>query len=262
VGWCGATSAGGNWQLDTDHYQYWVRTESDGSFTIPNVRPGTYTLFAFGTGAVGEFSKGQVEVKPGRQTDLGELTWNVPHPGATIAWEIGVPDRSAKEFRHGNDYFQPYLWDKFSGELPNPLEYTVGVSDWSKDWNYVHCGYPQREKWSPWKWRIHFNLAHVPAKGTATLTIAYASSYYGRNEIYVNDESKLLQTVRPSIDGGNALTREGIHAKYCVENVNIPVGLLKTGANTITLVQGGDRYDRPFYHVMYDYLRLELPATN
>jgi hypothetical protein len=31
--------------------------------------------------------------------------------------------------------------------------------------------------------------------------------------------------------------------------------------NTITLVQGEGRYDRPFYHVMYDYLSLELPAA-
>jgi rhamnogalacturonan endolyase len=254
--------AGGNWQLDIEDYQFWIRAGSDGRFSIPNVRPGTYTLFAFATGAVGEFSKGEVEVKPSQETVLDDLTWNVPHPGATIAWEIGVPDRSPKEFRHGNDYFQPYLWDKFSGEWSNPLDYTVGTSDFSKDWNYVHCGYPEGEKWSPWKWRIHFKLPGVPPKGTATLTIAYASSYYGRTEIYVNDESKLIETVRPSIDGGNALIREGIHAKYCVQDVKIPVGLLKTGANTFTLVQGGNRYDRPFYHVMYDYLRLELPTTN
>ena len=260
--WVGATQLdpGSNWQFDSKHYQYWVQADGAGNFSIPHVRPGTYTLYAFTTGAVGEFSQANITVKPGVTTALGDVVWKVSHPGASIAWEIGVPDRTAKEFRHGNDYFVPYLWQKFAGEFPNPLEYTVGVSNWSNDWNYVHCGYPQGEKWSPWKWRIHFNLPGVPPMGNATLILAYASSYYGRTEVYVNDESKKLTMVCPSVDGGNALIREGIHAKYCVEQVPIPVSLLRTGKNTITLVQGENRYDRPFFHVMYDYLSLELPA--
>jgi rhamnogalacturonan endolyase len=77
----------------------------------------------------------------------------------------------------------------------------------------------------------------------------------------VNDESHLFKMVNPHIDGGNALIREGIHAKYCVEQIPIPISLLKPNGNTITLVQGGDRFDRPFFHVMYDYLSLELPPS-
>jgi rhamnogalacturonan endolyase len=250
---------GGNWQFESKHYQYWERASADGSFVIPHVRPGTYALYAFTAGALGEFSRTNVVVKAGDPTMVEELVWNVPHPGAKIAWEIGVPDRSAKEFRHGDDYFQALLWDKFPGEFRNPLEYTVGVSDWSKDWNYVHCGYPLGTNWTAWKWRIHFQLPTVPSSGDATLTLAYASSYWGRTEVYVNDENKLHQVVRPAVDGGNALIREGIHAKYCVEHVAIPVSMLRQGANTITLVQGQNRFDRPFYHVMYDYLNLELP---
>ena len=253
---------GGNWQHDNKRYQYWTQTDSRGNFSLPNVRPGAYTLYAFTTGAVGEFSRTNVTVSANDTTALGDVAWRVPHSGASIAWEIGVPDRTAKEFRHGDDYFQPYLWNKFPGEFSNPLEYTVGVSDWSKDWNYAHCGYPVGEKWSPWKWRIHFNLASLPSAGSATLTLAYASSYYGRTEIYVNDESKLLgEIIRPTEDGGNALIREGIHAKYSTQQVAIPVSLLRKGTNTITLIQGGGRSDRAFFHVMYDYLSLELPGT-
>ena len=251
----------GNWQHDSKNYQYWVRTDSRGTVFIPNVRPGNYTLYVFATGAVGEYSRTNVTVQAGETTVLGDVVWQVPHAGASLAWEIGVPDRTAKEFRHGDDYFQPYLWEKFCGEFSNPLEYTVGVSDWSKDWNYVHCGYPQGEKWSPWKWRIHFNLTNLPSAGNATLTLAYASSYWGRTEIYVNDESKRFgPIIHPTEDGGNALIREGIHAKYSTQQVSIPVSLLRKGRNTITLIQGGGRFDRPFFHVMYDYLSLELPA--
>jgi rhamnogalacturonan endolyase len=47
-------SAGGNWQFESKNYQFWVKTDANGKFTIPNVRPGTYTLYAFTRGAVGE----------------------------------------------------------------------------------------------------------------------------------------------------------------------------------------------------------------
>ena len=56
---------------------------------------------------------------------------------------------------------------------------------------------------------------------------------------------------------GNALLREGIHAKYCVESVSLPTGRLKNGDNIITLaLNGAGSTDA---HVMYDYLSLELP---
>ena len=37
-------------------YQFWVKTDTNGNFTIPNVIAGTnYTLYAFGPGAAGTF---------------------------------------------------------------------------------------------------------------------------------------------------------------------------------------------------------------
>ena len=168
-----------------------------------------------------------------------------------------MPDRTAKEFRHGDDYFQGFLWDQFSGQFSNPLEYTVGVSDWSTDWNYAHSGYLVGTSWSVWPWRINFNLDSVPTEGNATLTLALASANSARMDIYVNDEVNLVARFNPSVSGGNALVREGIHAKYGVYYVPIPVSQLRVGANTITLVQG--RATGFFEHVMYDYVNLELP---
>jgi rhamnogalacturonan endolyase len=248
----------GNWQFESKHYQYWVKTDAQGKFRIPNVRPGTYTLYAFTDGAVGEFSKQDVMVTTGATTALGDLTWNIPHKGTRIAWEIGVPDRTAKEFRHGNDYFQGYLWQNFTREFPNPLDYTVGKSDWRTDWNYAQTRYvkPSGTNAVPWKWRIHFNLDRVPA-GAATLTIAIASAHEARIDVCVNDDNRVLTSVSPSVQGGNALLREGIHAKYCVEYVSIPAAKLKTGENIITLSIPETGSDAT--HVMYDYLNLELP---
>ena len=248
----------GNWQYQGKGYQTWVRADGAGNFTIPAVRPGSYTLYAFTDGAVGEYSRTLVNVTANATTGLGNLTWNVAHPGASIAWEIGTPDRSAREFKHGNDYFEPYLWNTYCTELPSPLEYAVGLSNPATDWNYAHSGHVDAGVWTPWKWRIHFNLAAVPGSGSATLTLAFAGSESARTDIYVNDEANLAARLYPPNGGGNALIREGIHAKYGVSTVTIPVSSLNVGANTITLIEG--RTGGPTEHVMYDYVNLELPA--
>jgi rhamnogalacturonan endolyase len=253
----------GNWQNESKRYQYWVTADSSGNFTIPNVRPGTYTLYAFTAGSVGEYSRANVTVNAGGTTDVGAVTWNVYHPGNTIAWEIGIPDRSAAEFRHGGDYFQAFLYDNFANELPNPLDYIVGSSDYTTDWNYAQTAYNVGGTLSQWPWNIHFNLDSVPAGGNATLSLAWASTDHAALQVFVNDPDMLnppLADFFPSIDGGNALIREGIHAKYGVDYVSIPTSLLQPGANTITLLQRrgiagiGN-------HVMYDYINLELPAA-
>jgi rhamnogalacturonan endolyase len=247
----------GNWQFESKHYEYWVKAGIHGDFIIRNVRPGNYTLYAFTDGAVGEFLRQNVTVTTGK-TKLEELTWNVPHKGSCIAWEIGVPDRTAKEFVHGDNYFHGYVWTNFANEFPNPLDYTVGKSNWKTGWNYAQSRYAESGGTNavPWKWRIHFNLDSVPA-GAATLTLAIASAQRAQIDVCVNDDNKVLATVSPSVQGGNALLREGIHAKYCVEYVSIPAENLKTGENIITLSLPGTRSADA--HVMYDYLNLELP---
>jgi hypothetical protein len=62
-----------------------------GNFTLPNVRPGTYTLSAYVTGEVGEYTRTNVKVTAGNTTALGDTTWVIAHPGRSIAWEIGIP---------------------------------------------------------------------------------------------------------------------------------------------------------------------------
>lgn len=246
----------GNWQFESLHYQFWVKADAGGRFSIPHVRPGRYTLYAFAEGAVGEFSRKDVVVKAGQTTELGVVRWEVPHQGKEIAWEIGVPDRTAREFRHGEDYFQGYLWQRFAQEFPNPLEYTLGKSKPATDWNYAQARYSGGDRPVPHRWRIHFHLPAVPA-GAATLTLAIASADRARLQVFVNEERRFLTEVTPAVQGGNALLREGIHAKYCVEYVTIPAERLKAGANVIELVLASVRSSGA--HVMYDYLSLELP---
>lgn len=245
---------GGNWQMESNGYQYWTRADATGNFEIPHVRPGTYTLNAFVDGAVGEFEMPGAVVKSGIQT-TGELLWEVPRSGNSLVWEIGIPDRRASEFRHGNDYFRGYLWREFSKEFANPLVFKVGTSNPATDWNFAQGSYLKNGKCQTWPWEIRFRLDDSPKQGNARLTLSWASADRARVSISAN--GKPVKSVMPPVSGGNALLREGIHAKYSFSLVDFPTSLLRKGNNTITLTQ--TRNEGASCHVMYDSLSLELP---
>lgn len=258
--WVGLTDPSSDWQRDSKHYQYWVKANVDGSFIIPNVRPGAYSLHAFVNGAVGEYTKEDITVKAGYSSNIGRLNWKIERNKGKLVWEIGIPDRSAKEFKYGDAYFNPFMWETYCTTLPNPIIYTVGKSDWSKDLNYVHSSYFTTDgRFVAWPWKINFELHSIADTGYATLTFAFASLHSAHLQVFINEESTAIADYEPVQfkAGGNALVREGIHAKYSTYEVRIPLSKLKNGTNSITLLQAraGNRTD----HIMYDYISLEMP---
>ncbi|MFM2293684.1 MAG: hypothetical protein RLZZ350_97, partial [Verrucomicrobiota bacterium] len=52
-----APDAGVYWQLQSKGYEFWTRADSNGNFSIPKVRPGTYSLFARVPGMFQEFEQ-------------------------------------------------------------------------------------------------------------------------------------------------------------------------------------------------------------
>jgi rhamnogalacturonan endolyase len=96
------------WPHDGDFYQFWTDGAADGRFTIPNVRPGTYTLRAFANGVLGEFAKADITVEAGKKIDLGKLDWQPVRFGKQV-WEIGYPDRTGDKFFKG-DGANYWLW--------------------------------------------------------------------------------------------------------------------------------------------------------
>jgi len=259
--WVGLADPSVDWQFDSVHYEYWVRAAADGSFAIQNIRPGTYTLHAFTDGEMGEYTNIGVVVTAGATNVLGDLTWTVPRTGSFLLWEVGIPNRTASEYRHGtSNYYEGFIWNTFANEFPNPLEYNIGAGDWSKDLNYVHNSYTVNGVRNQWKWRLNFLMSGVPASGNATLNFAFASVNSASLNVYVNNESSVFTTISPPAPpaGGNALVREGIHAKYITQSISIPVASLRTGTNTLSLIMTSTGSDQN--HVMYDAINLELPS--
>nr|GMD94703.1 probable rhamnogalacturonate lyase B isoform X1 [Ipomoea batatas] len=136
-------------------YQFWTKADSEGVFMINNIRPGDYNLYAWVPGFVGDYKCAEaIEITAGCEIDVGDLVYNPPRNGPTL-WEIGCPDRTAAEFfipepdpmyinkllvNLPAERFRQYgLWERYAELYPDgDLVYTVGTSDYQKDWFYAH----------------------------------------------------------------------------------------------------------------------------
>ena len=202
-----------SWIHDAKGYQFFNDGKDDGAFTITKVRPGTYTLHAWADGVLGDYMQADVTVEPGKTLDLGTIDWKPVRYGRQV-WEIGYPDRSAHEFFKG-DGKDVWLWGwnlRYALLFPDDLTYTVGKSDWRKDWFFEEVPhatnlsfvnpeakdpanqrygwvkaeslsqYPQTDQKGPWRvygegratvWTVKFNMPANP-HGTAALRVAFA----------------------------------------------------------------------------------------
>jgi rhamnogalacturonan endolyase len=243
----GAAPKDVDWQMDAKGYQFWVRGDAKGNFKIANVRPGSYTLHAIANGVLGEYSKADITVAAGKSVDLGELEWKPVRHGKQL-WEIGVPNRSAEEYKHGDKYWVWGLYNEYPKEFPDDVNFVIGKSDWSKDWNYAQ---PPRDG-KPTTWAVTFDLAEAP-KGKATLRLAICGSN-GRGGVQVQVNDKAAGGTGPLVSSG-VMHRDGIRGYWQEKEVSFDATLLKAGTNVIKLTNPGRNWTEG---ILYDYLRLEL----
>jgi len=253
-GWVGLAAPSPDWQKQGKGYQFWVHMAADGSFTIPNVRTGDYTLYAFTNGVMDEYRHDGVHVTAGGTVPLGTLPWTPVRYGQQM-WQIGTPDRTAKEFRHGDDYRQWGLWQKFPIDFPNGVNFVIGQSHEQTDWNYAQVNVLQNGKWVGTTWNILFDTPQPPHAGTATLRLALAAAQNAVLNITVNGQP--VGRFRTAAD--NAMIRAGIHGQYSEEDIPFNATLLKPGRNTIGLTQSAAGNAQKC--LMYDCVRLEMDTT-
>jgi rhamnogalacturonan endolyase len=253
--WIGLAAPSPDWQQQSGGYQFWVRAAQDGSFTLPNVRPGNYTLYAFVDGVMDQFRHDHLSVAAGQKLALGTLAWTPVRYGRQL-WQIGTPDRTAKEFRHGDDYRLWGLWQKYPQEFPHDVNFVIGQSHERTDWNYSQVNVDKNGQWVGTDWKITFHLPDKLPAGNATLRLAFASTHNAAIQVFVNG-TDAGGTGRLPAD--NAMIRAGIHGQYCERDISFSTALLRDGPNQITLRQreGGSEQKE----VMYDCVRLEVPAT-
>jgi rhamnogalacturonan endolyase len=240
-----------DWQIDGKNYQYWARADTTGHFTIPNVRPGSYALYAFTDGVLGDFSRADVRVAEGKTTDLGELIWTPVRYGRQL-WDIGIPNRSAEEFRHGDHYWQWGLYNLYPQEFPNDVDFVIGKSDFRHDWNYAQPPRPDAKGgWKNTTWRIRFSLDKA-LKGTAILRLAICGARGGPVDATVNGKSIGSTGELPNM---GVMHRDGIRSVEVERDLKFDASLLKPGENVIGLAKHVRTWTDG---VLYDYIRLEL----
>jgi rhamnogalacturonan endolyase len=248
----------GAWQLDSTYYQFWARGESDGSFTIPNVRPGKYELHAFADGVLGELALPALTIEPGRTAQLGPIVWRPLRHGRQL-WEIGIPNRSAAEYLKGDDYWHWGMFMEYARLFPNDVNYVISKSDFRKDWYFQHVPHslnPDGDltgtgggRSTPWT--ISFDLPEAP-RGRAVLRVALCGWATTPVGVAVNGR-RVGDVGLPMLPASLATQRIG--GVWIERQVVFDASFLKAGPNVLILtVPAGDLLEG----VLYDYLRLEL----
>jgi rhamnogalacturonan endolyase len=240
-----------DWQRDAKYYEFWVRGDDQGRFSIPNVRPGVYTLHAIADGVLGEYAKTDVTVEAGKPLDLGSIEWKPVRYGKQL-WDIGIADRTAAEFLHGDHYWQWGLYNEYPKDFPDDVNFIIGKSDFHKDWNYCQC--PRADRPDGTTWSITFDLAEAP-HGKATLRLALAGTSAWSIAATVNDqpagETDPMQYTA-------TINRDGIRGYWTERDITFDAALMKAGKNVLKLtIPPG----RAMSGVEYDYLRLELDES-
>lgn len=226
-------------------YMFWTQADANGNFTIPEVRPNTYSVHVQATqGTIvddptnGEIA-GTVTVTPGAN-DVGTLTWSPPFH-ANLLWSIGNSDQRSGEFRvfpnvapgpsntayetgrmyapTGDGTVQTGVWTL----PPANTTYTIGTSTPQTDWYFAQS--------VNGTWTVDFNLTAVPT-AAATLTIALAGAAREPNlAVAVNGH----QVLNMGLGNDQTLYRSCLEGGlFQMLTVSVPAADFIVGANAAT----------------------------
>jgi rhamnogalacturonan endolyase len=247
------------WQTDAKYYQFWSTADTEGNFTLSKVRAGHYTLHAISDGVLGEYARADIIIKPGEVLNLGDIVWAPVRYGKQL-WDIGIANRSAIEFAHGNDYWHWGLYLKYPEWFPEDVHYIVGQSNFLKDWNFEHVPHASsndgsgRAHGDATPWTITFNLKDEP-KGNAILRLAIVGVGTRFIDVTVNgNKAGQVNNLVPN----SVIHRDGIQGSWVEKDINFAASLMHAGNNTLTLTIPAGSVTSG---IEYDYLRLELDES-
>ena len=220
-------------------YMFWTLTDEEGNFSIPAVRKGSYSLYAYATtGTItDELCVDGIEVGEA-ETNLGDIEWT-PFTLENQLWNIGENNRLADGFNCSD---RPRAYEAWQWQ-PASLEYRIGESDPSTDW------YNAQTKNG--KWTIKFNLDRQ-YEGDALLTASIAGvSNSPKIQVAVNGKNKDSWSLS---DDGSIRRSATLAGRHLVKSVTFPASDLQIGENEITLTASNCK-DKS--GVLWDCIKLE-----
>jgi rhamnogalacturonan endolyase len=225
----------------THGYQFWTLTDKNGDFTVKNVRPGTYHLFAYAkAGEVTDMlEQDDITVSAG-DNDLGTVTWT-PKKYAQMLWMIGQNDRRSSEF-HFSDALRQYgLWE----QVPATLTYTVGESSEKTDWYYAQA--------NDGAWTVKFNVDERPA-GRLHLTASIAGCASEKASVSVRLNGTERAVWKPGYKDASVYRSAVNSGRHTLFTADIIGTALKTGTNLLTFYITGAGGKNG---ILYDCIKLE-----
>lgn len=230
-----------DWQKNPYDYFFMTEADASGNFTIEDIIPGTYTLYAYTQqGKLIEELKQEGIVIAAGANAAGTIAWDAGDKEQTI-FQIGSADHKSGEYKLAD---LPRLYGRWF-DSPSSLSYDTATDNPREDWYYC-----QQESSD---WDIHFPIVNSAALVDPTLKIALSGTDANPHlEVWVN-EQKVNST---SLGTDSGIRRSSLTAgKYTLITLSIDKNLLVDGANTITLKCIGSAGD--YKGVMYDAVLLE-----
>ncbi|KAK8859644.1 polysaccharide lyase family 4 protein [Apiospora arundinis] len=202
--------------------QYWTKASSNGAFTSPAMKPGTYTMVLY-QGEYKVASASGVAVAAG-QTKNQNIASTLP--ARKTLWAIGDLDGQPTGFLNADKQQRMHPSDSRMTAW-KPVTYTVGSSSVGQFPMALFKGVNDPAT-------IKFNLNSAPS-GAATLRIATTLSFAGaRPGLKVNNWSAATPGQPPKIDS-RGVTRGAYHGNNEVYDFSVPAGTLVAGANTVVI---------------------------
>ncbi|KAF1360133.1 galactose-binding like protein [Lizonia empirigonia] len=228
------------------NYYYTTFADASGSFSIPNVRSGSYGLIAaLNGGAIGDvytnFTSSPIVISKGKTSDVGRLTWQVP-AGRQNMFQIGAFDKKASGFTNSGPHVHG-----LTEKSPANLTFTVGTSKPS-DWYYASSRLGT--------WDVVFNATR-PNSGTKALLSVSLAGYSQSTSltIYLNGNKTVGNISKDILTSDPALYRSGtISGEWRFLQYEIAAGGVKEGSNVLSFTT--DRYTL-WRGVLWDSIILE-----
>jgi rhamnogalacturonan endolyase len=251
----------GHWWRDVGSYHYAAAVGPDGTFAIPHVRAGDYSLFLWKPGVFGEFRRDGLRVAAGGAVDAGTCLLEARARGRLL-WQVGEADRGVTEFRNGGNFHQWDTYLRYRDDFPEDVRFVVGRSDPARDWNYLQPAVVPGEA-EPTTWTIAFDFEPALA-GEPVVTIV-AGGRGADLDVLLNG-AKIGELHIGEI--GLQHIRTVPNGELTVHEYRFDRALIRPGRNTLalTFARPGGRteegaqwvYQNWTNYIAYDFIRLEM----
>jgi rhamnogalacturonan endolyase len=255
--------------FNTSSLQYWAEIDASGTYRIPRVVHGTYRVTIYADGIFGWFIQDDVKISNCHKGQ--DFSWSEESSGTEI-WRIGIPDKSAGEYRHGyapdtSKSLQPeqyrIYWAQYDypKEFPDGVKFHVGQSSEAQDLNYIHWSFfpskanhlrsePYYENVNNWTVTFDLEKEQLGDASTATFTVQIAGTKTanGNNKWALLDHpySNLPWTVNvngvyeetwkiPYWRSGSCGVRSAVACQNIEHKFAFPTSNLKEGVNEFIL---------------------------